>query len=618
MTLTLTLTLAPTLALAQVFLKITAEADQRRAEQDEAELAAAGKGRGRTIADSSIAAKQPAALDDESGPPAQSPNWRQQIVMGLTLKRLHTITDPMALFVFCGLPCAMIICAFLIPPLLDKAEPIVVFDPTDPGSLPLTRISMALFTPNVSLPFTPPSGTVQAQLADSSSSAVSLAASPLADASALNDTLKLATLGAVCAFDIGSGGSASPSPAVPATIFHNASLVSALPLGLHLLDSALIPGGAPLETTASLLPYVGSAPPNLPIFVGGLVTPNIVSYNLILIGLLAVITLVKDRLVEKTTHQQLVMGLSPFIRWVIEVTYFTALVWFELAIAIVVMACFPSYTPTAAAIPAFALVAFIATPSIVCFLCLFNFLFWCRKNVEDVVSQSFCNVMQLLVFYPGLLITVIPVIRDSALAKSVVTYTLLLIPLNQISMGLSSIYSVTQIAAYTAAYVPSTPPLSVGDFFKFTISVPFVAGSSPGPLTTVIYSLLTAPLWFYLLWYIDIRRYFYSKRPREVVLTERSEDPDVAVERQRAEAMDGSGALVHMAHLRKEFPAPKKKGKKQPNKVAVVDLSLAIDGAGCFALLGPNGAGKSEYVYMHTYMHTDILTAPRAQRGWQA
>jgi len=140
----------------------------------------------------------------------------------------------------------------------------------------------------------------------------------------------------------------------------------------------------------------------------------------------------------------------------------------------------------------------------------------------------------------------------------------------------------------------------VGDFFKFTISVPFVAGSSPGPLTTVIYSLLTAPLWFYLLWYIDIRRYYYSKRPREVVLTKRTEDPDVAAERQRAEAMDGSGALVHMAHLRKEFPAPKKKGKKQPNKVAVVDLSLAIDGAGCFALLGPNGAGKTTTLSMLT------------------
>ena len=34
-----------------------------------------------------------------------------------------------------------------------------------------------------------------------------------------------------------------------------------------------------MQTTASLLPYVGSAPPNLPIFAGGLVAPNIVSYN---------------------------------------------------------------------------------------------------------------------------------------------------------------------------------------------------------------------------------------------------------------------------------------------------------------------------------------------------
>ena len=45
-----------------------------------------------------------------------------------------------------------------------------------------------------------------------------------------------------------------------------------------------------------------------------------------------------------------------------------------------------------------------------------------------------------------------------------------------------------------------------------------------------------------------------------------------------------------MVHLRKTFKAAKKrvdgKMRAQPDKVAVADLSLAIDGQGCFALLG--------------------------------
>ena len=40
--------------------------------------------------------------------------------------------------------------------------------------------------------------------------------------------------------------------------------------------------------------------------------------------------------------------------------------------------------------------------------------------------------------------------------------------------------------------------------------------------------------------------------------------------------------------------------RAQPDKVAVADLSLAIDGQGCFALLGPNGAGKTTTLSMIT------------------
>ena len=56
--------------------------------------------------------------------------------------------------------------------------------------------------------------------------------------------------------------------------------------------------------------------------------------------------------------------------------------------------------PGAAALPAYALTVLFAVPPLFCFLALFNFVFWCRSNVEDVVGQTYCNLIQLLVFYP--------------------------------------------------------------------------------------------------------------------------------------------------------------------------------------------------------------------------
>ena len=105
-----------------------------------------------------------------------------------------------------------------------------------------------------------------------------------------------------------------------------------------------------------------------------------------------------------------IMQSTPFFFW--------CTFWYiDLFAGIVVLSAFPDYVPGAAALPAYALTVLFAVPPLFCFLALFNFVFWCRSNVEDVVGQTYCNLIQLLVFYPSLLISAIPVVRDSPLAK---------------------------------------------------------------------------------------------------------------------------------------------------------------------------------------------------------
>ncbi len=106
---------------------------------------------------------------------------------------------------------------------------------------------------------------------------------------------------------------------------------------------------------------------------------------------------------------------------------------------------------------------------------------------------------------------------------------------------------------------------------------------------------------FYLLWLIDVKRYYYPQKVKEWVgPAPTDEDRDVAAERSRVEGGAADSSLIRMTHLRKTFPQPRVKNKPQPRKVAVENLSLAMDGQGCFALLGPNGAGKTTTLSMLT------------------
>ena len=548
-------------SLQEVFLKITADANQADADALERSVAVLDDGGGGGLggADASAAALRPNTTesDVEEGDGA-FPEFRSnahrsyaQIRMGLILYRTAIFSDWQAVFFLGLLPGIMIILTFLLPPLLDKTAAVVVSDKTDPASLPVTVLTpsasaVGLMT-DAPLPFTsaaaPAAGGGGLPGALSTlAPGLGFVARDLASNSALNDTLKQPGYGALGAFEIG---------AAVTTVLYNASLVSSLPLSVALLDRAYFEAAAPgvtLETRASLLPYTGESEVPLPTFYGQLIVPPALSYTFVFIGMTIVIGLVKDRLVDKTTHQLMIMGFTPLNRWLFDGLFWSLQMWFHLSLGIIIVGVFHYYTPYANAIPAFALCILIAVPSIYAFLAAFNFVFWCRKNVEDMVAQVYCNLVQYLAFYPTLLLSAIPYVRDNPVAKNVITYTLLLVPINQISFGLSAIYTISLVSAYKEALLDA--PASVGDYFVFYVQVPGEDGVSPGPLACMVFSIATAPLWFFLLWYIDVRRYYH---PSPRIETTRSpppgEDTDVVDERSRVESGGADHALVRMVRL---------------------------------------------------------------------
>ena len=136
-------------------------------------------------------------------------------------------------------------------------------------------------------------------------------------------------------------------------MLYNMSVVAATPLAVRLLDAAYLAQLDPtlsLAPSAALLPYVGDDPPPLPGYLGSDVVPAVLIYRLMFIGMIIVQALVKDRLVEKTTHSLLVMGLSPKMRWVNDCAFWSILMWTYLAVGPIVMLIFHGYAPSAAAV----------------------------------------------------------------------------------------------------------------------------------------------------------------------------------------------------------------------------------------------------------------------------
>ena len=546
----------------------------------------------------------PGADDDGYVPPLMTPNAYQQMRMGLRLSFYSLFADKIAML-WMSIPMWVILLIFLLPPLIDDPTIAQLKNNSDPSEMATLPLDYAQWDPQLVVPYHMSAGGALADALGAAGAGSGYTPASFETSAALLEALESTSTNAVAAFGM-----------VPTsrgcTMLYNMSVVAATPLAVRLLDAAYLAQLDPtlsLAPSAALLPYVGDDPPPLPGYLGSDVVPAVLIYMLMFIGMIIVQALVKDRLVEKTTHSLLVMGLSPKMRWVNDCAFWSILMWTYLAVGPIVMLIFHGYAPSAAAVPAFTLICLLAVPSIYCFLALFNFIFWCRSNVEDVVTQTYCNIISIAVLYPTIFLSITTAVFTDPLFRSALTYILVILPFNQLTFGLTSVYLQFQAGQYRQVY-EGAPPLGVGDYFAFEITVPNQPGHAPGPAISLVASVLTLPFWFWLIWLVDVKRYYQpnsdpGESHRHYAQGAHADgDVDVAAERARVEDGRADSALVRMVHLRKTFKAAKKrvdgKMRAQPDKVAVADLSLAIDGQGCFALLGPNGAGKTTTLSMIT------------------
>jgi len=556
--------------------------------------------------------------------------WAQ--VRLLSILYYQSLTSDWALPLMMAVTTAFTLAAFIIPAYLGYGNLDTVANRTDASLLP----SVALSSPDafesaaadlanagaVAFPYAPETGTLQAGLGSAAfEAAFGYSATPLQDAAGIGVAIRSAATGAFGAASLGADGAGSPPLPATSRLFHNRSHEAALPVTLHAISRALfasVGGNGTLSGAAALLPYVGETKPDLPFPYGSIISPNVLSFVFLFLALGAVSELVKQRLITKSNHQMMVMGLSPALRWVGELSVWLLLIWYHCALVLVVMLAMGSAAPTSAAVPVFFLEVLLAGPAAVCFFALFNFLFWCKietaNGADDLVGNVVCQVLQIFVMYPSVILS-IPSVRESEVAFWVLTLFSLLTPVGSITACLNALYLVAQKAQLEALLDPAKPDTpAVGDFFSFVVEIDYCDGGTlcdldptlnPGPLLCIAITGVSLPLWFWLLWRIDVKRFYRPVRGNvPTPPAPAGEDEDVAAERARAEAMagggpDGVGPPLLLQNLRKTFASPRVKGVRQPRKVAVDNLSLAVDG-GCFSLLGPNGAGKTTTLSMLT------------------
>ena len=92
------------------------------------------------------------------------------------------------------------------------------------------------------------------------------------------------------------------------------------------------------------------------------------------------------RLTDKVTHQMIVMGLDPRVRWLAEMALWVGIMYALWLCVLVAMMVYPDTIPKPEAFPVLLIIGLACLPSFFLFCALLNFVFWCRDDVDDVTT----------------------------------------------------------------------------------------------------------------------------------------------------------------------------------------------------------------------------------------
>ncbi|RYY36269.1 ATP-binding cassette domain-containing protein, partial [archaeon] len=241
-----------------------------------------------------------------------------------------------------------------------------------------------------------------------------------------------------------------------------------------------------------------------------------------------------------------------------------------------------------------------------------SFLF--KRHAEAQMWIRLGFTAATVVLYFSTFVLDLPVLSNPALGQvsTGISYVAMLFPPYALAKGFSDI--VTKSACSPIFAMMGVPCVTLAPMAWD------VAGAK------CLYMALSVPVWAAILLFVEARvgrskdtyaSYVAPNAAENAAL----EDDDVVAERRRVDALpqqrteERNAHPLLVQHLRKVYPAATRP------KVAVADLSAAVEMGEVFGLLGPNGAGKTSTLSMlvgevrptsgDAYLHATSITAAR-------
>ncbi|XP_020292793.1 ATP-binding cassette sub-family A member 5-like [Pseudomyrmex gracilis] len=414
-------------------------------------------------------------------------------------------------------------------------------------------------------------------------------------------------------------------PQMALTITYNSTMQHSLPILVNILSNTyhkLISGKTditPIEVKTH--PFQKTSQPQ-EFNIGTASSAVFIGMNFVLVPIILAVDMVYDREI-KSKNQLRVNGLSFFVYFL---SYFIVLIGLMIIICLCILGIiFLFDVPSLQELPALITLGtllMLYCPASILFSSCFSYMFDKTDSAQSILPNV-ATFVGLLPFSSVIVLDMLGVGGTAAFALHVV-FTLL----NTMYVPYAAVYYVVRVHLMCSINA-ACHHLTMWDYLTTEIII------------MAFGVLLHIPLWFYVLLLLDIKKSGGNvnlfKRKKNVTNEEiventdvgEHEDADVKNERQKVFNLITSSAVqeppvILVQNLRKEYRqrvegsscgccSKRDEAEKKPPKIAVRNLSLAVEPGEVLGLLGHNGAGKT--TTMKIIIAEETPTRGRVQIG---